>query len=228
MIFSQFFASATAAVLALIVGLSPGAADPELSEPEQAVVEAIEAAQPLPDTRIDALLAQVPASELEPASGAPLDAEREGWRLSSGEALVALKLDDGGVNLSAIVFAFDRHGDLLRSSEAYIVIEDGELHSTQWTDGSVVSEESISQSAFAEATSGAMNAIGIKAFSFSLSKFNSCLSSAGVSWFVVAMVASVCGLVGIPTAGVGFIACAVGTLGISSGTAGYCFAYATS
>lgn len=62
---------------------------------------------------------------------------------------------------------------------------------------------------------------------FSLSRFNKCLSSAGVAWWVVAMVASVCFAAGVATAGIAFMACVAGTLGVGSGTTGYCFGYAT-
>lgn len=62
---------------------------------------------------------------------------------------------------------------------------------------------------------------------FSWSRFNRCLSSAGVSWAIVAMVGAVCALAGVATAGAAFIACAAGTAGVGSGTIGYCVGYAT-
>ena len=62
---------------------------------------------------------------------------------------------------------------------------------------------------------------------FSLSRFNSCLSSAGIAWWAVAMVARVGYAAGVTTAGLAFMACVVGTLGVGSGTTAYCFGDAT-
>lgn len=217
------------------------------------------------------VLTALPEEAIASSSGASLDpSTRMGWRLDSGETVIAFKLDDGGLNVSSLLFTFDDSLTLQSTLESSAVVVGGDqLQLQQWIDGSLSSTESITTavtangpairstvSATAGATVSAAIPVGASAGAsprstlmdhkgapavlggryaavqakwhpFSLSRFNSCLSSAGVAWWVVAMVASVCFAAGVASAGVAFMACVVGTLGVGSGTTGYCFGYAT-
>lgn len=222
------------------------------------------------------LLSALPDEAITSSSGSPVDLSTSmGWRLDSGQTIVAFKLDDGGLNVSSLLFTFDESLDLQSTLEtAAVLIGDSELQLQQWIDGELSSTESItavgatangpvirstvSTTAGVTATevvpvrstadaatstssrstlmankgsasllSGRTATVEAKWHPFSLSRFNSCLSSAGVAWWIVAMVASVCFAAGVASAGLAFMACVVGTLGVGSGTTGYCFGYAT-
>lgn len=219
-------ASIVGVAIISVLGVSPASASsvPGPSGAEKAVVAALDSATPIDDLQVSRLLSGVVAPT---ASGAARTGEQLGWKLSSGESIVALQLDDGGINLSAQVLTFSPAAILLSSTETYFVLDGSSLSATQWKDGKKVAVDRISASSVRGIGPVAPRGASVNSFHFSITKFNDCLASKGVAWWVVAMVSSVCGIVGVSTAGVGFIACAVGTLGISSGVAGYCFGVAT-
>jgi hypothetical protein len=266
--------AASAASNNLIVAVSSASS-------EQQVLEQLKTAgDPLTAEEVTAITAGLPESALIAAGGARLiQPERVGWKLHTGKTMLAFKIDDGGLGMSALTLLLDASLNVEHTIQAVAALAGDELSVQQWIDGRPSSTESISagkklgmpavnssRTVVAQGTtpsttttssqvisrgaglglapagspaglqasatssssiSATMTTTSAKWHPFSLSRFNSCLSNAGIAWWIVAMVASVCFALGVTTAGIAFMACVVGTLGVGSGTTGYCFGYAT-
>ncbi|WPB78707.1 hypothetical protein KYC5002_06020 [Archangium violaceum] len=155
------------------------------------------------------------------------------------------RVDDGGILVrvpitgmtagSVVGYVFDANRRLTQTIELHLIEHTATTGQVRiWLDGRQVLEREITEKD-TKAAANAMATVAMKRepgadarpLGFSFGKFNSCLSSAGVSTWVVASIGIACGAICAGTAGAGCIPCLTAAGGVSAGTIWFCIGKAT-
>jgi hypothetical protein len=158
------------------------------------------------------------------------------YRVADGGTLVRVpitSLTDGSV----VGYVFDADRRLTQTIEIHLIEHTATSGQVRiWIDGRQVLDREITE----QESEAAANAMATAAkrqqepgttdalpLGFSFRKFNNCLSSAGVSAWVVASIGIACGAICAGTAGAGCIPCLTAAGGVSGGTIWFCVGKAT-
>ncbi|WP_152667186.1 hypothetical protein [Cellulomonas sp. FA1] len=195
------------------------------------------------------VLESLPADALATSSGAVPTGEVASWVTAEGEELLVVALEDD-LGLSSLTLRLDG-SEVKQSVEIAVAASNrGVVQTRQWTNGALVSTETIlsesprqisrSLTTAAGTTSstqsvnptlaGAKTRVGAtvnaKWHPFSWLRFKSCMLDAQVSWALLAIFATARGAGAVVTAGLALFGCAA-AVGLPSGAMGACTAYAT-
>ena len=127
-------------------------------------------------------------------------------QLPDGGILVALPVHSSTVALAWVAVVTSRSGAVTVNEYRVRQHDADSAYVQAWTNGAL-----------------AVNAIVHSTTAdFSWSKFNNCLSGAGVASWLVAAIGIACIAACVGTAGAGCVACAAAAAGVAGGTIGYC------
>ncbi|WP_152621866.1 hypothetical protein [Archangium violaceum] len=154
------------------------------------------------------------------------------YRVDDGGTLVRVPITDMTAG-SVVGYVFDANRQLTQTIELHLIEHTATTGQIRiWLDGRQVLDRKITENdtkaaANAMATVAMKQEPGTRPLGFSFGKFNSCLSSAGVSSWVVASIGIACGAICAGTAGAGCIPCLTAAGGVSAGTIWFCIGKAT-
>lgn len=172
--------------------------------------------QQLSSQRADSLAAAADLTSVS-KSGEQIDtSSAQAWELDDGNVYVNYSFEgdiEGVSNIGAVV---SPDGEVLATAEIVMKAETEDSgHVEAWNNGKKTADQDVSSD---DAASGELTA---QEGGF-WSKLNDCLSSAGISSWVVAGISVACGAACVGTAGLGCVACIAAAAGVTGGTAGYC------
>ncbi|WP_143195204.1 hypothetical protein [Archangium sp. Cb G35] len=157
------------------------------------------------------------------------------YRVDDGGTLVRVPITDMTAG-SVVGYVFDANRQLTQTIEIHLIEHTATTGQIRiWLDGRQVLDRKITEND-TKAAANAMATVAMKQkpgsteaqpLGFSFGKFNSCLSSAGVSSWVVASIGIACGAICAGTAGAGCIPCLTAAGGVSAGTIWFCIGKAT-
>ncbi|WP_350270457.1 hypothetical protein AAFP32_02250 [Brevibacterium sp. CBA3109] len=166
--------------------------------------------------RADSLADKV---DLESASksGEDIDASSaKAWELDDGNIYVNYSFNsdiEGVSNIGAVV---SPEGKVLATAEIVMkATSEDSGHVEAWNNGTKTADRDVT------AEDAASNRASTQSDGF-WGKLNDCLSSQGISSWVVAGISVACSAVCVGTAGVGCVGCIAAAAGVTGGVAGYC------
>lgn len=137
--------------------------------------------------------------------------EPHAWRLDDGSVYVSYQLIGEGVYASNLGAFVAPDGTVAQRTELAIQGDDTSGTVRMWVDGEKTLDRVVTNPDS-----------GLITPQFSWSKFNRCLSSAGIPGYVITALTIACAAVCVGTVGVGCVACIAAAAGIFGGTVGYC------
>ncbi|MCD1286030.1 hypothetical protein ACH82I_09390 [Brevibacterium sp. GP-SGM9] len=172
--------------------------------------------QQLSAQRADSLAAKADLTSVS-KSGEEIDtSSAQAWELDDGNVYVNYSFASDVEGVSNIGAVVSPDGDVLATAEIVMkATSENSGHVEAWNNGAKTADREVTSD---DASSGKLSP---QADGF-WSKLNDCLSSAGISSWVVAGISVACGAVCVGTAGLGCVACIAAAAGVTGGTAGYC------
>ncbi|MER5969646.1 hypothetical protein ABT112_07895 [Streptomyces sp. NPDC002055] len=155
------------------------------------------------------------------------------YRLSNGNTQVSVPIG-GQVRGASMNAVYSSSGALVETLEMQLTHDKQTGHTQVWRNGSKIADKILKVADLpkdlpadptAQGSSAGKPAITTKGFSFS--KFNDCLSGAGISAWTVGLISVACGAVCAGTAGAGCIPCLTAAGGVGAGTVWFCVGKAT-
>lgn len=133
------------------------------------------------------------------------------WHLPDGNTYVSVPLEGEGVWFAAVGALISPAGTLLERTEISVRGNRQSGYLKSWSNGLLVIDTALT------------NPVGrVSRAGFNWSKFNNCLTSAGIPAWAITAISIACTAACAGTAGVGCIVCASAAAAVAGGTISYC------